>query len=454
MIRAVLFILKVSVLVFAAIWVADRPGSVSFEWLDNKITMHVGAFFILAALCMLCILYVHRIVRYLMDFPKTWKRYRREVNQVKGHRALTLGLSAVAAGDEKVASYQAYRASRLLPDDKGLTVLLEAQSERLQGNEEAATQKFLELIQNKDTAFLGVRGLLQSALDRRDDLSALALAEEALKMHPKQAWIVQTTYELQIRQRKFDQAKKTLLQGKKIGVFTVEKVNSDLIAILLYFSQESQITPKARLSYIEKAYALDKAHVPAATFLAKEYADLGRNRKAVNVIKKAWVSHPHPDFVAIWKQLMPKSFVKLGAAGVVKWFETLLELKPDSAEGLMAMAQVAMDSSLWGEARNYLKMAERIRPSIRLCKLYARLEELSSGDEIAVKYWLEKAVDMDEDRVWYCAKTCRRYKAWSPIAEPHGAFNTILWGTPPVHGDDGVLDAGGANGVLDAPKVA
>ena len=49
-------------------------------------------------------------------------------------------------------------------------------------------------------------------------------------------------------------------------------------------------------------------------------------------------------------------------------------------------------------------------------------EDLAAGQN-----W-EKAADAAADKVWICRETGRIYDRWSPIAEPHGSFNTIVWG--------------------------
>ncbi len=69
-----------------------------------------------------------------------------------------------------------------------LTMLLHAQSAQLGGDRDGAQRAFHALAERKDTRLLGLRGLFIEA-QRRDDLvSAVALAEEALKVAPAAAW--------------------------------------------------------------------------------------------------------------------------------------------------------------------------------------------------------------------------------------------------------------------------
>ena len=62
-------------------------------------------------------------------------------------------------------------------------------------------QRFQELLQEKDTAFLGVRGLLKHAVEDHNYEAALDYALEANKLHPKQTWILEGLFDLQIKNR-------------------------------------------------------------------------------------------------------------------------------------------------------------------------------------------------------------------------------------------------------------
>lgn len=431
MLRTLFFFLKIAVLVAIALWVAERPGTVRIEWLDTTVTMHMGVFLLGALGIMLLAMVLFRVLKGLADLPKTMSRYKRETGREKGYRALTLGLTAVAAGDRKAARYQAFRARKFLPDDQGLPRLLEAQAARLNGDENAAAEYFAGLLENKDAAFLGIRGLLQGALEDNDLETARLLADRALELHPKQKWILKIAYDLQIRARDFESALVTLYRAEKAGALPTEKANSDRIAMLLMKSSQHMQSgqPAQAIKEMEKAYSYDKRYIPTIVYLAKAYLLRGQRRKAVKVIEKAWKENTHPDLVTLWLESMPQS-KKDNKAGRLKWCARLVTLNTKSAEAHLAVAKTSMDCELWGEARSALNMAEAIRPSARLYKLYAELEERSTHDEIAIKSWLEKAADAPFDRVWICKETGRIYADWSPVAEPHGSFNSIVWDFP------------------------
>lgn len=432
MIRALIFMIKVGLLVAAAVWLAQRPGKVSIEWMDYTFHVHVGLFIGLLVLTILLAIFIYAIFKAIADFPKSLKRYNHYTKRDKGYRALTLGLSAVAAGDAKTASYQAHRAVELLPDDTGLPYLLKAQAARLQGREEEARGVFLEMLENKDAAFLGVRGLLQAAVDHKDFDKALELARRALLLHPKQKWILRVAYDLEVRARDWESAAKTLYRAQKAGALDAERGNSDRVAILLAQGDEALEVEKFDDAFakFKKAYSYDAYFPPAVTRLAGEYLRRGNRRRAVAIVEKSWKKEPNPDLAQTWELLVPKK--KKSAAERLKWFERLMNLRPDSVEGRLALARVAMEEGFWGEARQYLTTAEQNTAEVdaRLYKLFAELEDRSTHNEEASRRWLERAAESPSPRAWVCRVTGRVYSRWSPVALPHGAFNSMTWMRP------------------------
>src|SRR5688500_4138582 len=120
MLRALWFAVKVGLLVAASVWVANRPGFIEAHWLGYDVRAHVGLALLLLLLVLVLTVFIYRILWGIVTMPKALRRYRQERSREKGFRALTLGLTAVAAGDAKQAEQQAERARRFLPSDRGL----------------------------------------------------------------------------------------------------------------------------------------------------------------------------------------------------------------------------------------------------------------------------------------------------------------------------------------------
>src|SRR5256885_3217723 len=83
---------------FAAVWLADRPGTVTAEWHGWRLDSSVGALLVaVVVLIMLCIggwlLY-----RWIVGAPFALLEGWGESRKKRGYRQLTQGLAAVAAG--------------------------------------------------------------------------------------------------------------------------------------------------------------------------------------------------------------------------------------------------------------------------------------------------------------------------------------------------------------------
>jgi HemY protein len=138
------------------------------------------------------LLFLHRIYLWVARLPAFFKNKKSQANTQKGINAVTRGLTAVASGDSDTSQKMAREARRYLPQEKGLTLLLEAQSARLKGDEAKANECFQALLEDKNAAFLGVRGLLSNALAEKDYPKALDYARKGLDMNPRQPWIIRT----------------------------------------------------------------------------------------------------------------------------------------------------------------------------------------------------------------------------------------------------------------------
>ncbi|OUT91131.1 MAG: hypothetical protein CBB87_06775 [Micavibrio sp. TMED27] len=426
MIKAFWFAIKVGLVVAIAIWIAERPGFVRIEWLDYVATIQMGFFLLLCVIAILISIFVYRVIAAIVNFPKTYQRYLEVRGYEKGVRALTLGMAAVAAGDEKIAVYQAHRATKLMPEDTGLTNLLTAQAARLDGREDDAVRAFARLLENKEASFLGVRGLLQAAIDKGDYETAKNLVDRALGLYPKQGWILKTAFDVYVRAEDYTEARVLLKRAAKAGTVKSETLHSDLAA--LYLAEALQDFEAARnergIKLIKQALKKSKDFIPASVALIQYYIDNNDISSASKLLKKYWRREAHDLYVPQWLSI----YKGASSEDKLKHMQSLLKINEKNAVACMETGKAALESSLWGEARKYFEKAESIEPTASLYRSYAQLEELSIHDEAAARTWLEKAINAPVERQWVCQETGRLYTQWKPIAQPHGAFNSMIWG--------------------------
>jgi len=435
MFKAIWFMLKTGLLVFAAMWLAERSGQVEIQWQDYTFTIHLGLFLLAFAFVILAAILLYRLVRFVFGAPAALSRHQERRRFEKGYTSLTRGLTAVAAGDAKAAQHHAQRVIKYWPEDNGIPVLLQAQAARLAGDDKLALQHFSRLAEDKDAGFLGVRGLLHAALDAGKTEKALGLALSALEKYPHQKWLLNLAYDLQVQTRRWDEALATLRKARKAGAIEAQKAKSDEIALLLAAAQDDFTAGKDRkaLSRLKKAHKLNPFYVPAVAALARYYIGKGKRRSGVRILEEAWRAGGHPAYVPLWDALVPKTrSVKKALQARLEWFEKLLELpEQPSADVYMALARVCLEQKYYGQARDYTQKARELEQTARVYKLRAVIEENADAKPEEQRLWLERAADAPPSACWVCAQTGRVYEEWQPIATPHGSFNTIVW-QPPV----------------------
>lgn len=433
MIRSIIYIIKVALLVVAVVWLADRPGTVNVEWQEYTVRMQAGIFLAGALVIIMLGIFIYGLIRTLVNLPRAWRRYRDITRRDKGYRALALGLTAVAAGDARAASRHAHRAIRFLPKGGGMQLLLLAQAERLKGNEPEARRIFNEMLQNKDTAFLGVRGLLQGALEEKDYERALGLAQHGLELYPKQKWVLRIAYDLEIRLRHWDAARKVLARAERAAAVTKDEARSDRVAMLMAEGEQllryNQRGPAQKKFYA--AYKTDPYFAPAVLALTRLQKYDGHRKRAAKLVQKAWERTAHAALAGLWME-MKDTAKNNDPLSRLKWAEELLEAHPNSADAHLVVAEAAIEAALWGEARDHLHKAEKITADARVFRLRAEIERRAFQDDSEALMWLKKAENAPEPRTWVCRATGRVYDDWHAIAMPHESFNTITWDFPGV----------------------
>jgi HemY protein len=437
MLRTLFFFLKLAVLVAAAVWLADRPGTVSLEWLGYRIDTSVGV--LLAAVLILVVVaaLLYRLWRFIMRSPRQIARSRVERRRRDGYRALTQGMVAVAAGDAAEAKRQSHKAAVLL-NEPPLTMLLAAQAAQLDGDEAAARRYFEAMLGRKETAFLGVRGLLMQALRANDRPAALALAERALKERPNTPWAAESLLDLQLRDGRWGPAAATLRQATKLKVLDDAK-GRRIRAVMLAEEAREEVAaaavtgapPPRAIAALEEAARLAPDLVPARALWAELLARSGRRRQAAKLIEKAWEEAPHPLLAAAYARLEPAE----SAIDRARRFEALAARKPDQPASHRVAGEAALAAGLLGEARRHFQAALDLDgaglPTAGFARDMARLEEADGGDAAAVRRWLLRAAEAPADPSWICESCGRSTADWRARCPHCSAFDTLRWRAAP-----------------------
>ncbi|MBV8507114.1 MAG: heme biosynthesis protein HemY [Alphaproteobacteria bacterium] len=455
MIRGLLALLVAAGLITAAIFFADHPGQVEIVWQGWQVDTSVGVLAAAAVLAGLAFALLFWLVSLILGSPRAFLRHRRERRRRAGYRALTRGMVAVAAGDPQEAQRCARRADALLADPP-LTLLLSAQAAQLGGDETAAKRFFTAMLERPEMEFLGLRGLLNQALHAGDRGTALRLTERAATLRPDTAWVVESLFELEAREGRWEAAQETLAQAVKRRIIPRARARHHRGVIIYELSLAAIANgDRARgrnLAAQAKTLTPDLA-APAAHHVRLLLQDR-REGPAARAIEGAWRTIPHPDLAQVYAAIHDG----VPPLDRFKSFERLATQNPDARETHLALAEAALGAQLWGEARRHLDRAlsapappfiDRLRnpaslsatpdpeedailagPTPRLCLMMARLEEAEHGVGPGSREWLDRAVAAMPDPRYVCATCGGESLEWRSLCPHCGGFDALAWRTP------------------------
>ena len=431
LLRTLLWFVVAAAAMFAAVWLAERPGTVTAEWHGLRLDTSVGVIFIAVVVLVLLSVASWLLYRWIVGAPGAlldgWGESRRR----RGYRALTQGLAAVAAGDGAEAQKNARKAEALL-SEPALTLLLSAQAAQLTGDRDGARKAFNAMLEDEQMAFLGLRGLIAQALRDGDQGQALAYAERAFKLRPQTPWVVHSLFDMQAQIGRWREAQETLDAGLRRKVVTQEKGRTLKALLLVERSRaaEHDGNDADALGLTREAFGLAPERIAVSSRLAEMQIKTGDSRRAMRTLERGWTLAPHPDLAALYLKASGEAD-PLKRVGIVR---KLVAQKPDDLESNLALAQAALDAGLWGEARRYLDAAGGTNPPVRVCRLMADVEERAHSDQAKVHEWLARAATAPADKAWRCSACGAHHEAWRSVCESCGAFGTLHWRAPGTYG--------------------
>ena len=429
--RTLFWFAVAAVLMFGAVWLAERPGAVTVQWRGWRLDTSVGVLFAAVLVVILLAVMLWLLYRWIVGAPgallEGWGDSRRR----RGYRALTQGLAAVAAGDAAEAQKNARKAEQLL-SEPSLTLLLSAQAAQLNGDRDGAKRVFKSMLEDEQMAFLGLRGLIAQSLGDGNQVQALDYAERAFRLRPQTPWVVHSLFDMQAQIGKWQAAQETLDAGLRTRVVTADKGRTLKALLLVERSREAEREGKDddALGLAREAFGLAPERIAVSSRFAELQIKAGQGARAMKTLERAWSLAPHPDLAQLYVKASGESD-PLKRVGLVR---RLVEQKIDDTESHIAIAQAAFDAGLWGEARSHLELAGGDHPTARICRLMADVEERSGGGSAKVHDWLARAAVAPADRSWRCSACGAHHEAWRSVCESCGAFGTLHWRAPGTYG--------------------
>jgi HemY protein len=423
MYRIILFLVLIALAAAGAAWIADQTGDVMLSWGGWRAQTSLPVFALALGVTIVAGMLAWTMLRALWRMPERIRRSRRERRHARGRHAITHGLLAIGHGDSTAARGHAEVARRHAAHDP-LALLLHAQSAQLDGDREAAKAAFRAMAEREDTRLLGLRGLFIEAQRADDAVSAVMIAEEALKLAPSSTWASHAV--LGFRCAKGDWSGALAILDNNLASGLIDKAayrrQRGVLLTARALELENVDRDLSRESVIE-AVKLAPTLVPSAVLASKYESEAHQVRRSMRIVETAWLKHPHPDLADAY------AHVKLGDSARQRLVrvETLAAKTPGHIEGALAIARAAIDATEFARAREVLAPFIAT-PTQRVAMLMAEIERTEHGDSGRARAWTLRAVRALHDPVW----TADGYVSdrWRPVSPVTGRLDAFKWQTP------------------------
>ncbi len=424
MIRVFIFFALALAGALGAAWLADRPGTVAVNWQGYYAEIGVGPALIVIGVLVVLAMIAWTILRTILRTPDITSRFFQRRRKDKGYAALSKGLIALGSGDAKLARKLGLDAERMLSGEPAAQLLL-AQTAQLSGSQDEARGRFERMMLDDETRLLGLHGLYIEATRHDEPIAARHYAEEAVKLSPGLAWAGKALLGYQATASDWEAALQTL--ESNFNARLIDKKTYRRHKAVLMTARAEQLEQgepeRARVLALE-AHGLAPDLVPAAVIAGRLLTRRGDIRKASKVLESTWKKIPHPDIADAY------AHVRTGdsARDRIKRVHTLAGIRPNHAEGALAIARVAIEGQDFAEARKSLKKVLRSEPTQRAFLMMAELEEAEHGDRGRVREWLSRAVHAPRDHAWIADGVER--ETWAPVSPVSGKLDAFEWSQP------------------------
>jgi len=393
------------------------------------------------------------VLKFINGDETALSRYFDRNRERKGFDALSEGLMALASGEGRVAMSKAMKADKYLKKP-ALTNLLIAQAAEMTGDTRKAEETYKKLVEDEQTRFVGVRGIMNQKLAAGDNDTALALAEKAFALKPKHEETGDVLLRLQAEKADWRGARKTLSAKLRNGQLPRD-VHKRRDAVLALSEASDIVSDDASIEKREasiEANRLSPDLVPAAVMAAHSYIEQGKPRYATRVLKKAWEMSPHPDVAAAFAAIVPDET----PPARIKRFTALTRLNKDHPETKMLLCELNIANEDFPAARRALGDLVETDPDARSVTLMAAVERGEGATDTVVQGWLARAISVPRGPQWICDNCQHIHTEWNPICDNCSSFDTLAWKRPPQ--SDVAMPAGAQMlplivGALDEPKA-
>jgi len=377
-----LFTILFSLMVFLYF---QGPGYVNISWIGYEIEFTVVVGLLYLVFFFFILIYILRFFSWLVRilFGK------RTLSSKKVEQTLLGLLSAYEAENFSEALRLEKKAAQRLKDNPFYLWISGHLFEKIEKPFEAE-QSFMELTKNTSTVFLGLKGKIRAALQRRDLITAFDLLQYAQKIMPGSPWVLKHLLALAREKMSFEEAQALIFQLTDLGYVSFDNSKKQLAH--LYYQQAIQevTSTDQKEVLLRQAHELDPGLSQVTEVFAPLLEGKGHTTYAIMALEATWILSPTQKQGDLYLEISkPKGFLE--AYEKAKKF---VKSNPKHPESLLLLARTALVAQLWGEARAHLTQLLLLKQeaTATVYQLLAQLEKEEHQDMKAAMAWLEKGI--------------------------------------------------------------
>ena len=420
MINLLLLVIFVTCLGVTAAWVAENPGQVTMYWLDWRIDTNFAFLLLLLIALSFTTAFFIIVIRKIILAPGQISTARKLKLHRRGLTELTYGVAALASADIRHAERHTKKAERLLGQTP-LTLLLSAQIARSQGDEVKTRALLTAMLDHKETEYMAARSLSDVASKQQMFPAALAMAERAHEINPKDTSASVAMIGLYLRLGQWPEAMNAAARNR------LRHADRQHYKGIVHLKQGMSLfaggNKLAALAHARSAIRLLPHFVPAILFAATAMNANGQKDKAVKLLLSAWKKSPHPEIAILLQNIVANE----SKEKQLKTMRSIVAAAPKDVESALAFARTAILHKEWELARKSLKAALAKEESARACKLMADLEQGEFSDFDAAGRWMTKAAAAAPDSAWTCRACGHVADTWDAHCPSCGTFDSLEW---------------------------
>ncbi len=420
MIRLLVFLLKIILVVFVAVWVAERAGRITFEWKDSVIETSAALALGVVALLVVISYKTAKTIAAIRNTPRLYRMHTHLRQQRLGQKMLTDAIGAFSEQKKGKGVKFLRKAEKLLGPSQIVDLV---KSHVGQQAEEPTTSAVAET-----SSPYAWKQIIEQHLRDNKQGEALQAATSFAEKHPQLPLAKKLLFEVLVRQRSWEKAMQTLEQ-LRVHHSMPRKEWRDTKAALLTERAREALEHNHPTQAFEMTLQADRMHphwVPTVLTSARALAKQDKAKEAAALIERAWPHCGHEQLGDLYLSL------KTGRSDLQKAqaAEKLANSNLANPGSKLLVARALTKAGLWGQARSYAKALAEAHPRRDYYDLLAHIEDVQTNDKAAVAQWKNLAVSAPPDEAWVCTSCKQPHGEWQGICASCNRFNTLHWATP------------------------